>query len=126
MARLKPQVIVVGSGINSLVCAAVLATRGKSVLVLERNSTLGGCIRTEELFPGYHHDILSSWYPLFVGSHGYAELKPALQRAGLEWFFRFLMEPKRLFRRYFVTDTRFAWLFARELISAKLTGPSKV
>jgi phytoene dehydrogenase-like protein len=85
MTRPKPQVIVVGSGINSLVCAAVLATRGKSVLVLERNSTLGGCIRTEELFPGYHHDILSSWYPLFVGSPGYAELKPALQRAGLEF-----------------------------------------
>jgi UDP-N-acetyl-D-mannosaminuronic acid transferase (WecB/TagA/CpsF family) len=49
-----------------------------------------------------------------------------MQRVGLEWFFRFLMEPKRLFRRYFVTDTRFAWLFARELISAKLAGSSKV
>jgi N-acetylglucosaminyldiphosphoundecaprenol N-acetyl-beta-D-mannosaminyltransferase len=45
-----------------------------------------------------------------------------MQRAGLEWFFRFLMEPKRLFRRYFVTDTRFAWLFARELIAAKLAS----
>lgn len=85
MAHLTPQVIIVGSGINSLVCAALLATRGKSVLVLERNDSLGGCIRTEELFPGYHHDILSSWYPLFVGSPGYAELKPALQGAGLEF-----------------------------------------
>ena len=85
MARSAAQVIVVGSGINSLVCAALLATRGKSVLVLERNDTLGGCIRTEELFPGFHHDILSSWYPLFVGSPGYAELKPALSRAGLEF-----------------------------------------
>jgi N-acetylglucosaminyldiphosphoundecaprenol N-acetyl-beta-D-mannosaminyltransferase len=43
-----------------------------------------------------------------------------MQRVGLEWFFRFLREPRRLFRRYFVTDTRFAWLFARELIAAKL------
>ncbi|MDR6856882.1 NAD(P)/FAD-dependent oxidoreductase [Variovorax guangxiensis] len=85
MARSAAQVIVVGSGINSLVCAALLATRGKSVLVLERNDTLGGCIRTEELFPGFHHDILSSWYPLFVGSPGYAELKPALSQAGLEF-----------------------------------------
>jgi N-acetylglucosaminyldiphosphoundecaprenol N-acetyl-beta-D-mannosaminyltransferase len=42
-----------------------------------------------------------------------------MQRFGLEWFFRFLLEPKRLFRRYFVTVTRFAWLFARELIAAK-------
>ena len=79
------QIIVVGSGMNSLVCAALLAQRGKSVLVLERNDRLGGCIRTEELFPGYRHDVLSSWYPLFVGSPAYAALKPALQAAGLEF-----------------------------------------
>ena len=34
-----------------LVGAALLAVRGKRVLVLERNDRLGGCIRTEELFP---------------------------------------------------------------------------
>ncbi|MFY3196629.1 phytoene desaturase family protein [Achromobacter xylosoxidans] len=79
------QIIVVGSGMNSLVCAALLAQRGKSVLVLERNDRLGGCIRTEELFPGYRHDVLSSWYPLFVGGPAYAALKPALQAAGLEF-----------------------------------------
>ena len=58
--------VIVGSGINSLVCAALLAKAGKSVLVLEREDTLGGCIRTEELFPGFRHEVLSSWYPLFV------------------------------------------------------------
>jgi phytoene dehydrogenase-like protein len=78
-----PDVILVGSGINSLVCAALLATRGKRVLVLERNDRLGGCIRTEELFPGYRHDVLSQWYPLFVGSPAYAELRPKLEAAGL-------------------------------------------
>ena len=25
---------------------------------------------------------------------------------GLEWFYRFLMEPKRLFKRYFVDDVK--------------------
>lgn len=85
MASSDPQIIFVGSGINSLVCAALLATRGKQVLVLERNDRLGGCIRTEELFPGYHHEVMSSWYPLFVGSPGYAELRPALEKAGLEF-----------------------------------------
>lgn len=79
------QIIIVGSGMNSLVCAALLAQRGKSVLVLERNDRLGGCIRTEELFPGYHHDVLSCWYPLFVGSPAYAALKPALHEAGLQF-----------------------------------------
>jgi phytoene dehydrogenase-like protein len=81
----EAQVIIVGSGMNSLVCAALLAQRGKSVLVLERNDSLGGCIRTEELFPGYRHDVLSCWYPLFVGSPAYAALEPALRDAGLEF-----------------------------------------
>lgn len=29
-----------------------------------------------------------------------------MQRAGLEWFFRFLQEPKRLFKRYFIDDMK--------------------
>ncbi|WP_159652243.1 phytoene desaturase family protein [Vibrio atypicus] len=79
------EVIIVGSGINSLVCAALLAINGKSVIILERDSVSGGCIRTESLFPGYQHDIMSSWYPLFVGSPAYAELKSKLDDAGLEF-----------------------------------------
>ncbi|MFS8976457.1 NAD(P)/FAD-dependent oxidoreductase [Cupriavidus necator] len=78
--------VIVGSGINSLVCAAVLARRGKRVCVLERNSTLGGCIRTEALnAPGYLHDTLSTAHPLFVTSPGYAELKDDLHDAGLSY-----------------------------------------
>ncbi|QBI20385.1 NAD(P)/FAD-dependent oxidoreductase [Egibacter rhizosphaerae] len=77
-------VIVVGSGINSLVCAARLARGGHRVTVLERNEELGGCIRTEELFPGFRHDVLSGWYPLFVTSPAYAELGPELEARGLE------------------------------------------
>ncbi|MDQ1431656.1 MAG: N-acetylglucosaminyldiphosphoundecaprenol N-acetyl-beta-D-mannosaminyltransferase, partial [Actinomycetota bacterium] len=37
-----------------------------------------------------------------------------VQRAGLEWFYRFLKEPRRLFRRYFVTDMRFVPLVVEE------------
>lgn len=81
----ETDVIIVGSGMNSLVCAAVLARRGKRVAVIERNAELGGCIRSEELFPGYTHDVLSSWYPLFVGSPAYAELKDDLHAEGLEF-----------------------------------------
>jgi len=29
-----------------------------------------------------------------------------MQNIGLEWFYRFLQEPKRMFRRYFVDDIR--------------------
>lgn len=81
----KTDIIIVGSGMNSLVCAAVLAKRGKRVAVIERNAELGGCIRSEQLFPGYTHDVLSSWYPLFLGSPGYAALKDDLHAEGLEF-----------------------------------------
>jgi phytoene dehydrogenase-like protein len=81
----KHDAVIVGSGMNSLACAALLAKRGMSVIVLERNPVAGGCIRSEELFPGYIHDVLSSWYPLFVGSPAYAELKDDLHAAGLEF-----------------------------------------
>lgn len=78
------QIIFVGSGINSLVGAALLAVRGKKVLVLERNDRLGGCIRTEELFPGFTHEVLSSWHPLLVGSPAFAELESELRARGVE------------------------------------------
>lgn len=29
-----------------------------------------------------------------------------MQRSGLEWFYRFLQEPKRMFKRYFIDDIR--------------------
>lgn len=38
------------------------------------------------------------------------------QKIGLEWLFRFLREPKRLFRRYFVDDIKFFYFFAKQLL----------
>lgn len=78
--------VIVGSGINSLVCAATLAKRGRKVCVLEREAVLGGCIRTEALtLPGYQHDTLSSAHPLFLVGPAYAELGQALHTAGLAY-----------------------------------------
>lgn len=37
-----------------------------------------------------------------------------MQRAGLEWFWRFLQEPRRMFRRYFIDDMLFVWLLIKE------------
>jgi N-acetylglucosaminyldiphosphoundecaprenol N-acetyl-beta-D-mannosaminyltransferase len=37
-----------------------------------------------------------------------------MQNAGLEWFYRFLQEPRRMFRRYFIDDMAFLRLFLRE------------
>ena len=36
------------------------------------------------------------------------------QRAGMEWFYRLLQEPRRLWKRYLSTNLRFMWLVARE------------
>jgi len=78
--------VLVGSGINSLVCAAFLARAGWRVAVLEREAELGGAVRTAELTePGFHHDVFSAWHPLWVGSQGHAELGSALAERGLEY-----------------------------------------
>ncbi len=78
--------VVVGSGINSLACAALLARGGWSVRVLEREDALGGCIRTAELTePGYLHDVFSAWHPLWVGGAAHAELGEELAQRGLEY-----------------------------------------
>ncbi|NCT83626.1 MAG: WecB/TagA/CpsF family glycosyltransferase [Comamonadaceae bacterium] len=37
-----------------------------------------------------------------------------MQRSGLEWFYRFLQEPRRMFRRYFIEDMAFLGLLWRE------------
>src|ERR1700692_2010882 len=79
-------VVIVGSGINSLVCAALLAKRGLSICVLERNPRLGGCIRTEELtLPGFRHDTLSTLYPLFVTAPHYPALQEELHQLGVRF-----------------------------------------
>ncbi len=38
-----------------------------------------------------------------------------MRQWSLEWFFRFLQEPQRMFKRYFVDDMFFFWLLSREL-----------
>lgn len=45
-----------------------------------------------------------------------------MQRVGLEWFFRLMMEPGRLWKRYFKHNPRFVLLFLRQMISARAPG----
>jgi phytoene dehydrogenase-like protein len=78
--------IIVGSGVNSLACGAFLARAGWRVAVVERESELGGAVRTAELTePGFHHDVFSAWHPLWVGGPAHAELGDALAERGLEY-----------------------------------------
>jgi N-acetylglucosaminyldiphosphoundecaprenol N-acetyl-beta-D-mannosaminyltransferase len=39
-----------------------------------------------------------------------------VQNVGMEWFYRFLQEPKRMWRRYLVGNSQFIWLVLKEVI----------
>lgn len=41
-----------------------------------------------------------------------------MQKAGLEWLFRIIQEPRRMWKRYLVTNSKFAWL----LLCARMFG----
>jgi len=43
-----------------------------------------------------------------------------MQTIGLEWFFRFLCEPRRLWKRYLKHNTRFLWYLSKQLASERL------
>ncbi len=76
--------VIVGSGINALVAAALLGRKGHKVLVLERNDRIGGCLLTEEITaPGFVHDVMATTFVLFITSPAYTELGPELEKRGL-------------------------------------------
>ena len=93
----RSDVIIIGSGINSLVAAAMLSKSGQKVLVLERNSQAGGAIKTvtAATLPGFTHELLSSWHPLFVGGPAYGELKADLEARGLVYLGRYGQDRRR-------------------------------
>ncbi len=81
-----PDHIIIGSGINGLVAAALLALKGQSVLILEREEMAGGCLRTAEVtLPGFRHDVMAATWVLFMTSPAGAALGPHLARHGFEY-----------------------------------------
>jgi N-acetylglucosaminyldiphosphoundecaprenol N-acetyl-beta-D-mannosaminyltransferase len=44
---------------------------------------------------------------------------PWMRKNGLEWLFRLSQDPVRLWRRYTLTNARFAWMAVRQLTSAR-------
>lgn len=55
---------------------------------------------------------LGASFAMYVGQQRRAP--ELVQRIGMEWFYRFVQEPRRLFRRYFVDDVAFLGLVRRE------------
>lgn len=52
--------------------------------------------------------------PVFAGIQKRAPLW--MQRSGLEWLYRLAQEPKRLFKRYAITNSRFIFIILKECI----------
>ena len=53
MAKQDCDALILGGGHNGLVCAGYLAKAGLKVTVLERRGVVGGCVVTEEFYPGF-------------------------------------------------------------------------
>jgi len=52
---------------------------------------------------------------------GFIKRAPArVQSLGLEWFWRLLMEPSKLWKRYLVTNSEFIWLAGIEIVCRRL------
>ncbi|NMO03449.1 NAD(P)/FAD-dependent oxidoreductase [Gordonia sp. TBRC 11910] len=76
--------VVVGSGPNGLTAAITFAEAGWSVLVIEGADTIGGGLRSSELFEaGNRHDVCAAVHPL--GFISPAWMRWPLDEHGLRW-----------------------------------------
>ena len=76
----------------------------------------------KEQFLGAHQERMRVPFAMGVGgsfdvASGRLRRAPHwMRRIGFEWFFRFIQEPRRMFRRYFIEDMAFLGMLARELL----------
>ncbi|GAA1969497.1 exopolysaccharide biosynthesis glycosyltransferase VpsK [Nocardioides panacihumi] len=86
---------------------------------------LGITTPKKEIFLGRHGDLLGvpvlhgvgGSFDVFAGVTKRAPLR--WQRLGLEWAYRLVQEPRRLWRRYLTTNVSFIGLLARELVKPR-------
>ncbi len=75
---------------------------------------------TKEIFLNNYKHIINTPFVMGVGGSfdvvaGKVNRAPLwMQRYGLEWFFRFLQEPKRMWKRYLYTNTMFIYFVLKE------------
>ncbi|WP_223898519.1 WecB/TagA/CpsF family glycosyltransferase [Sulfurovum sp. TSL1] len=80
---------------------------------------------TKEIFLNRYKDIIQTPFIMGVGGSfdvvaGKVNRAPLwMQNAGLEWFYRFLQEPRRMWKRYLYTNSMFLWLVFKEKLLKK-------
>lgn len=83
----------------------------------------------KELFLGRHGPTMQVPFVMGVGGAidvvaGVTRRAPVpMQRLGLEWLFRLVQEPRRMFPRYLVTNVRFIAMLGGEALRTALPGP---
>src|SRR5207302_385590 len=80
----------------------------------------------KEEFLGRNRDLLNVPFMMGVGGSidilaGVTRRAPVwMNRIGLEWLYRLIQEPRRLFRRYSVTNARFLGILFRALVARRV------
>lgn len=73
-----------------------------------------------------YRDVLDVPIILGVGGSfdvhaGYVRRAPVFfQKLGMEWFWRLMMEPRKMWKRYLTTNSEFLWVAGREIFSMRL------
>ena len=116
-----------------------LTVQEEQALISELNKTkphflwVGLSTPKQELFMAYflkkYPDLCEGWSHRLVmigvgaafdfHSGRLAQAPRWMQNSGLEWFFRLLMEPRRLFRRYSVNNSTFIWGIFQQMTGRK-------
>jgi N-acetylglucosaminyldiphosphoundecaprenol N-acetyl-beta-D-mannosaminyltransferase len=106
-------------------------TMEEDQVVLEQINTSGvrilfvglGCPRQERWIAEHKGRVEAVMLAVGAAFDFHAGIKPMasvwMQKAGLEWLFRLVSEPKRLWRRYLIHNPRFLWLVGMELIGLR-------
>ena len=104
---------------EELSIAQKIAKSGADILFVAISSP------TKEIFLNQYKDIINTPFIMGVGGSfdvvsGKVKRAPEwMQNTGLEWFYRLLQEPGRMWKRYLYTNSMFLWLVFKEKIFKK-------
>jgi N-acetylglucosaminyldiphosphoundecaprenol N-acetyl-beta-D-mannosaminyltransferase len=82
-----------------------------------------GCPKQECWMANHYRKVnsvmigLGGVFPVYAGLQKHAPIW--VRKVGLEWLYRLLQEPKRLYKRYLVTIPPFIWLAAKQITTQR-------